>query len=107
MTISNLPPPDELAKIRDEIRALEARETELRHLLLAEPELRTGANWVAEVRTVTQERTDLKELRACYPDIVAEQTYPVEIKRIVLSGITEDGEVVSARQMRAKAGAEQ
>jgi hypothetical protein len=96
----NIPPPDELAAVRAELKRLETREAELRALLLAEPDVRTGANWVAEVRTVTQERTDLKELRACYPDIVAEQTYPVEIKRIVLMGITEDGEVVSARKFR-------
>jgi hypothetical protein len=62
--------------------------------------VREGASWLAEVKTVTQERTDLKELRAMHPNLVAEYTFPVEITRIVLSGISEDGEIVSARKFR-------
>jgi hypothetical protein len=104
MTISNLPPPDELAKIREDIRRLEERESTLRSIILSDPTARTGANWLAEVKTVQQSRVDLKELRACHPDIVAEFEFPTEITRIVLSGITEDGEVVSARKMRATTG---
>jgi hypothetical protein len=104
----NTPPPDELAAIRAEMKRLETREAELRALLLAEPEVRTGANWLAEVKTVTQERTDLKELRAMHPALVEEYTFPVEIQRIVLMGIDQDtGEIVSARKMRATAGADQ
>lgn len=96
----NTPPPDELAQVRAQLKALETREAELRHLLLANPDCRTGASWVAEVKTVTSERVDLKELRACYPELVAEQTYPAESKRIVLLAITEDGELVSASKFR-------
>jgi len=101
MTISNLPPPDELADIRAKIKDLEQREAVLRQTLLANPDLRTGASWLAEIKTVTQERTDLKELRANHPNLVAEFTFPQEITRIVLSGIDADtGEIVSARKMR-------
>ena len=106
--LPNTPVPDELAAIRAEMKRLEERESALRSILLSDPETRTGANWLAEVRTVQQERTDLKELRAAYPDQVAEHTYPTEITRIVLMGIDQDtGEVVSARKMRATAGADQ
>jgi hypothetical protein len=101
MTISNLPPPDELADVRAKIKAFEQRETELRQILLANPDLREGAAWLAEIKVSQQERTDLKEMRANHPDLVAEFTFPVEITRVVLSGITEDGEIISARQMRS------
>jgi len=104
----NVPVPDQLNAVRQQIKALEERESELRRIILSDPDTRTGANWLAEVRTVQQERTDLKELRAAYPDQVAEHTYPTEITRIVLMGIDQDtGEVVSARKMRATAGADQ
>jgi hypothetical protein len=99
----NIPVPDELAATRAQIKALETREAELKALLLANPDIREGANWLAEIKTVTQERTDLKELRAMHADLVAEYTFPTEITRVVLSGIDADtGEIVSARQMRNK-----
>jgi hypothetical protein len=96
----NIPIPDELAAVRAELKRLETREAELRALILASPDVREGASWLAEVKTVTQERTDLKELRAMHPNLVAEYTFPVEITRIVLSGISEDGEIVNARKFR-------
>jgi hypothetical protein len=102
----NIPVPDELADVRAKIKAYEQREAELRQILFSDPDTRTGAAWIAEIKITKQDRTDLKELRACHPDIIAEFTFPVEVTRIVLSGVTEDGEIVPARQMRsiAKAG---
>ena len=97
----NLPVPDELAAVREQIKRLETREGELRALLIAEPELREGAAWLAEIKTVSVERTDLKELRANHADLVAEFTFPTQVTRVVLSGISEDGEIVSARRMRS------
>jgi hypothetical protein len=99
-TRPNTPPPDELAAIVAEMKRLETRKQELRALLLANPDVRTGADWIAEIKTVTEHRTDIKELRAMHPDLVAEYTFPKEVKRIELSGITEDGEVIPARQFR-------
>jgi hypothetical protein len=99
-TRPNTPPPDELAAIVAEMKRLETRKQELRALLLANPDVRTGADWIAEIKEVTSNRVDLKELRACYPNEVAEHTYPTEIKRIELSGISEDGEVIPGRQFR-------
>ena len=99
----NTPVPDELAAVRAEMKKLETREAELRQIIFGDPSARTGANWVAEIRTTIQQRTDMKELRAQHPAIVDEFTYPTEITRIVLSGITEDGELVSARKMRSVA----
>jgi hypothetical protein len=108
MTIPNLPLPDELADLRAKIKAFEQREGEIRALLLSNPDTRTGANWLADIKVVTQSRVDLKELRACHPDIVEQFEFPTEITRIVLMGIDQDtGEVVSARKMRATAGADQ
>jgi hypothetical protein len=100
MTISNLPPPDELADVRAKIKAFEQRETELRQILLANPDLREGAAWLAEVKTVRVERIDIREMRACHPDTVAEFSHFLDVTRVVLSGVTEDGELVSARKMR-------
>jgi hypothetical protein len=97
----NIPVPDALAEVRAQIKDLETQEAELRRLLITNPDLREGAAWLAEIKTTQQERTDLKEMRANYPDIVAEFTFPTEITRVVLSGVTEDGELVSARRMRS------
>jgi hypothetical protein len=97
----NTPVPDELAAVRAELKRLETREAELRALLFANPDIRTGAAWLAEIKEVTSNRVDLKELRACYPNEVAEQTHPVTVKQIVLSGIDADtGEIIPARRFR-------
>jgi len=97
----NRPVPDELAEVRDQITALEAREAELRALLLAHPDLRTGGRWLAEVKEGQITRTDLKELRANHPDLVAEFTFKVGVTRVELSAITDDGEIIPARVARA------
>ena len=98
---ANIPVPDQLAGIREQIRTLETHERELREALIANPDIRTGNNWVAEVKTVTTERTDIREMRAMHPDLVAEFTFPADSVRVVLCGISEDGELVSARRMRS------
>ena len=98
----NVPVPDQLAGIREQIRALETHERELKEALIANPDIRMGANWLAEVKTVTTQRVDLKELRAMHGDLVDEYTFPSEVVRVVLSGIDADtGELVSARAMRS------
>jgi len=98
----NIPVPDELAHVRAEIQRLEDRERELRRLLLTNADLRTGADWIAEVQVVQRDTLDLKELRACHPELLAEFTHSLPVERVVLSGVTEDGEIVSARKMRSK-----
>lgn len=104
MTIPNTPVPDELAQVRDEIARLEARGAELRQILLSDPSSRTGANWLAEIREVEQSRTDLRELKAMYPAIAAEFTFPTKVTRVELRGIDQDtGEIVSARKARSAA----
>ena len=97
----NIPVPDQLAQVRDEIRTLETREAELKQLILANPDIREGAAWLAEVVVINTTYTDLKELRAMHPDLVAEYVFPKQVTRVVLSGISEDGEIVSARAMRS------
>jgi hypothetical protein len=101
----NTPIPDRLAAVRAQIKALETEEAALKATILADPETRTGASWLAQIKTVTQERVDLKELRAMHYELVEEYTFPVEITRIELMGITEDGEVVSARKMQKEQAA--
>ena len=98
----NVPVPDELAAVREQIKALETHEAELRRLLIANPDIRQGAGWLAEVKVSKVERCDLKELRANHPDIAEQYTFALDVTRVVLSGITEDGEIVSARQLRNK-----
>ena len=94
----NTPPPDELHQVREDIKRLQSREVELRALLLDHPELRTGAHYLVEIKTTSQQRTDIKELRAMHPDIAEQYTFPVEIVRVETSRITEDGEIVPARK---------
>ena len=101
MSISNAPLPDQLADVRVQIKALQEREAGLKGELLAHPELRTGASWIAEIKTVQQQQTDWKQVREAAPEVVAEHTYPREITRVELNGVTEDGEIVSARKFRA------
>lgn len=94
------PPADELADVRQQIKELEDREAALRSVILTDPETRTGNRFVAEVKDVATSRTDWAELRAAYPDLVDEYTYSVTVSRVVLSAITEDGEIVPARRRR-------
>src|SRR5215469_4502969 len=107
MIIANVPVPDELNAVRTEIKLLQAREAELKRLILTDPEAREGKNWIAEVKTVFQDRVDTKEMRACHPDIVAQFTFPLTTTRIELSGVTDDGELISARKMRAAQAGDQ
>jgi predicted phage-related endonuclease len=99
----NIPVPDELAAIREQIRRLEDRELELKRLLIANEDLRTGADWIAEINTVQTTRTDWKELKAMYPEIIAEQTFPSSYTVVSLKVVTEDGEIVSARRFKKEA----
>ena len=101
--MKNIPVPDELAAVREQIRRLEDRELELKRLLIANADLRTGADWIAEINTVQTTRTDWKELKAIYPEIVAEQTFPSSYTVVSLKGITADGEIVSARRFKKEA----
>ena len=107
MTIPNIPVPDELAAVRAQIKTLETREGQLKQILITDPSARTGASWIAEILTVNTTYTDLKELRAMYPDLCAEYTFPKQVTRVVLSGISDDGEVISGRKMRAAIGESQ
>ena len=99
--LANTPVPDELAQVRDDIKRLEEREEELRGLLIANKDLREGNAWLAEIKVVQRQTTDLKELRANYPKIVEQFTHAVDTTRVVLSGISEDGELISGRRMRS------
>jgi hypothetical protein len=99
----NIPVPDALAEVRARMKELETQEAELRNLLIANPDIREGAAWLAEVKVSQRETTDIKEMRACHPDLVAEFTHALDVTRVVLSGITEDGELVSVRAMRSAA----
>ena len=98
MSGAQLPPADELAEVRAQIKALEGREGELKALMLSDPSARTGNQVVAEVREVTTRRCDIKELRAAYPDAVEEHTHSVTTKRVELRGINEDGEIVRLKR---------
>jgi hypothetical protein len=96
-----LPPADELFATREQIRALTDRERVLRALMLSDPSARTGNHYLAEIRDVQTTRTDLKELKAVHPDLVAEYTFKVTEQRVELRGINDDGEIVSLRRKTA------
>jgi hypothetical protein len=64
-------------------------------LVLTDPAARTGNHFVAEIVTVTQERTDIKEMRKMYPGQVAEHTFKHQIEQVQLREIAADGEIVA------------
>jgi hypothetical protein len=97
-----LPPADELAAIRAQLKTLGEREAELRRLMIADPSARTGNAFVVELLEVETRRTDLKELRAMHEDLVEEYTFPQKVVRIELRGLSEDGEIVSLRRKAGK-----
>jgi len=97
----NVPVPDELAAVRDQIRDLTAREDELKRLLLTNADLRTGAAWLAEIKKIDTTYCDLKELRAMHGELVAEYTFPKTVTRIELSEISEDGEITRRKRRSA------
>jgi hypothetical protein len=97
----NVPPADDLAAVRDQIKALREREDSLRALLLSDPSARTGNKFVAEVLTITQDKTDWKELRKMHPALVEEFTFPLQFDQVQLKIITEDGEIVARPKRRA------
>ena len=96
----NLPLPDELFAVREQIRALTEREAALKTLLIQNPDCRTGASYLAEVKTLQVSRTDLREMRANHPDIVDAFTFTLEQTRVTLLGISEDGEILSPRKLQ-------
>jgi hypothetical protein len=102
MNLPNTPVPDELAAVRSELKRLETREAELKQILLSDPDTRTGANWIAEIKTIQTTRFDVKELKAGHPDLAAEYTFTLPVTRVELLGVTSDGELVSARKFRAQ-----
>ena len=84
MQAENIGPADELAAVRAQMKTLEARETALRQTLLHDPEARQGRDYIAEIRETVTQRTDLKELRAMYPEQCAEHTFPSKTTSVVL-----------------------
>jgi hypothetical protein len=101
--LPNLPPADELFALRAEIRQLTERENALKALMINDPSARTGNRYLVEIKEVTTNRCDIRELRAAYPDAVAEHTHPVTEKRVELRGLTDDGEIVAIpRAQRSK-----
>jgi len=100
MQSENLGPADELGLLRDEMKRLEAREKELRAVLLNEPEARHGKRYVVTVLQSKRTRLDTETLRLDYPNIYEEVTVPYEVTTLKLSGVTEDGEAVSLHELR-------
>ena len=103
MPTDQLPPADELFEVRAAIKQLTSRERELKATVIADPSARTGNLYCVEIKDVATARTDIKELRANHPDLVAEFTHTVFDKRVELRGINEDGELVSLRRKPEKA----
>jgi len=99
---ANLPPADELFAVRDGIKQLQSRERELRSLMLSDPSARTGNLYAVTVKDVLTTRTDLAEMRKMYPEIVEQFTAKLTDQRVMLSQITEDGELVSLRRKLAE-----
>jgi hypothetical protein len=96
-----LPPADELHAVRAQLKTLGERESALKALMINDPSARTGNQHVVELREVETSRTDIKEMRACHPDLVAEFTFKVKTTRVELRGLTDDGEIVRIKRGKA------
>jgi len=97
--IPNVPPADELFAIRAQLKALETREAEIKAVLLSDPSSRNGNAYVAEIRSITTNRCDIKELRAAYPQEVDEHTHPVTTMRVELKAIDQEtGEILPVKR---------
>jgi hypothetical protein len=94
-----LPPADRLAEVRQQLRSLTEQEAALKALVINDPSARTGNQFCVDVVEVASNRTDIKELRACHPDLVAEFTFKVKTTRVELRGISEDGEVIRNKRV--------
>ena len=70
--LDELPPADELALIRDEMRRLKIREAVLRRLVLDDPALRTGHS--ARVIVQEQNRREI-DIAALPPEIIRDSRY--------------------------------
>jgi hypothetical protein len=101
MSGENLPPADELHAVRDDIKRLRSRESELKAVMIADPSARTGNSYAVDVVAMKTTRTDLKELRNIHPEIAAEFTFEVTETRVELRGISEDGEITRLRRKPA------
>jgi hypothetical protein len=93
-----LPPADQLAEVRAQLRALDKRETELKTLMLNDPSARTGNAFAVEIVEVVVRQLDRTELRKAYPEAVEEHTHPVTQVRVEERRITEDGEIVRIKR---------
>jgi hypothetical protein len=93
-----LPPADQLAEVRAQLRTLGERESALKALMINDPSARSGNAYVVEICEVETRRCDLKELRAAYPAEVEEHTYPIKTTRVELRGVDEDGVVTRLRR---------
>jgi hypothetical protein len=56
---TNSHPADRLAETREQIKALKAKEKALRQELIASPQDRSGAEWVASITQKSSDRYDL------------------------------------------------
>lgn len=93
------PPADELYAVGEQIKALEARKSELRQLMLTDPSARTGNDYVAIVKEVETRRLDQTALRAMYPAIAEEHTHAVRETRVEPHRIDhETGEIMPVRR---------
>lgn len=98
-----LPPADELAEVRQQMDKLKQRADALRALLIGDKDSRTGNQYLAIVKDVPRRQFDLTEFRAGHKDLAEEYTHTVNDVRVELRGLTEDGEIVSARKARSAA----
>ena len=67
----NVPLADELSLVRAQIKALEAREEEIRAALIADPSARLGKHFEAIVITSTQRRISLDLLKQRFPEVAS------------------------------------
>jgi hypothetical protein len=93
-----LPPADQLAEVRQQLRSLTEQEAALKALVINDPSARTGNQFCVDVVEVASNRTDIKELRACHPDIVEQFTFKVKTTRVELRGLTDAGEIVRIKR---------
>lgn len=79
-----IPIPDQLMRIRQQLAALKAEEEALRNILLSDPSTRIGSDYIAAVKEVVSYRVRGKELEQENPELFAKLAKETVSKQVWL-----------------------
>jgi len=104
MSAENLGPADEWGILTEEIKRMEDRKAALRPVLLGDAEARHGKRYIVTPVSFTRDIVDVDKalLERAFPEAYRATVSIMrkEQTNLQLSGVTEDGEQISLRELR-------